>query len=50
MPKKIWNMNLDIELRKKFSKKAQNEGRTQTAILTKFIQLYVDGKVKVFDD
>jgi hypothetical protein len=50
MIKKIWNMYFDPELRKEFKKKVQNEGRSQATVLTRFIQLYVDGKIKLFDD
>ena len=47
--KKLASFNCDEELWGEFVRRCQEQGTTATAILTRFIELYLDGKLDNFD-
>ena len=47
--KKLASFNCDQELWGEFVRLCQEQGTTATAVLTRFIELYLDGKLDNFD-
>lgn len=48
MTRKAVNWQVDAATYEKFKKRAKTEGRSMTAIINRMLQLYGDGKLKVW--